>query len=125
MSSFFPLLISPDLTILFPLVRLTVCLLVQIISYTQDAISFGSPQFEGRVGFQAQMPSVDVSLLINNTQESDSGRYFCQVVAPGIPSFTKEFTLEVKGNLIFFTHLSLSLLIYQHEAQIIILLSVL
>lgn len=67
-----------------------------IISYTKDLMSFGPSQFEGRVRFERQMPSFDVSIVINNTQESDSGRYACQVIIPGGPAFTRELNVEVK-----------------------------
>ncbi|XP_056267463.1 endothelial cell adhesion molecule a [Pseudoliparis swirei] len=67
-----------------------------IISYTKDSMSVGSSQFKGRVGFSSSMPSRSVSLYINNTQESDSGRYLCQVIMPGNPGFTSELRLDVK-----------------------------
>ncbi|XP_078121626.1 endothelial cell adhesion molecule a [Sander vitreus] len=67
-----------------------------IISYTKGSMSLGSSQFKGRVGFYASMPSSDVSLYINNTQESDSGRYFCQVIMPDNPGLTAELSLDVK-----------------------------
>uniref|UniRef100_A0A667YVX5 Endothelial cell adhesion molecule a n=1 Tax=Myripristis murdjan TaxID=586833 RepID=A0A667YVX5_9TELE len=67
-----------------------------IISYTKDSISVASPQFKGRVGFMSAMPSTNVSLYINNTQESDSGRYFCQVIIPDNPGLTAELSLDVK-----------------------------
>ena len=60
-------------------------------------MSVGSVQFKGRVGFSSSMPSRDVSLYINNTQESDSGRYLCQVIIPDNPGLTAELRLEVKG----------------------------
>lgn len=66
-----------------------------IISYTPDSISFGSPQFGERVGFTATMPSTNLSLYINNTQESDSGRYLCQVIIPGAMGLTGELSLNV------------------------------
>ncbi|GLD47248.1 endothelial cell-selective adhesion molecule-like protein [Lates japonicus] len=66
-----------------------------VISYTKDSISVGSSQFKGRVGFFSTMPSRDVSLYINNTQESDSGRYVCQVIIPNNP-LTKDLQLDVK-----------------------------
>lgn len=69
----------------------------QIISYTPDSISFGSPQFGERVGFTATMPSTNLSLYINNTQESDSGRYLCQVIIPGAMGLTGELSLNVNG----------------------------
>ncbi|XP_076607032.1 endothelial cell adhesion molecule a [Chaetodon auriga] len=67
-----------------------------IISYTKGSMSVGSSQFKGRVGFTTSMPSRDVSLYINNTQESDSGRYFCQVIIPDSPDLTAELSLDVK-----------------------------
>lgn len=67
-----------------------------IISYTKGSISVGSSQFKGRVGFTTSMPSRDVSLYINNTQESDSGRYVCQVISPDNPGNPAELLLDVK-----------------------------
>ncbi|XP_035522513.1 endothelial cell adhesion molecule a [Morone saxatilis] len=67
-----------------------------IISYTKDFMNVASPQFKGRVGFTSSMPSRDVSLYINNTQESDSGRYLCQIIIPGFPGLTAELSLDVK-----------------------------
>ncbi|XP_074528839.1 endothelial cell adhesion molecule a [Halichoeres trimaculatus] len=68
----------------------------QIISFTKGSTSFSSPQFTGRVGFTATMPSLDMSLYINNTQESDSGRYLCQVIIPNNPGHTNTLLLNVK-----------------------------
>ncbi|XP_040007196.1 endothelial cell adhesion molecule a isoform X2 [Xiphias gladius] len=59
-------------------------------------MSVGSSQFKGRVGFTNKMPSRNVSLYINNTQESDSGRYLCQVIIPDNPGLTAELSLDVK-----------------------------
>ncbi|XP_069569817.1 endothelial cell adhesion molecule a [Brachyistius frenatus] len=67
-----------------------------IISYTKGSKSVGSSQFKGRVGFISNMPSRDVSLYINNTQESDSGRYLCQIIIPENPGLTAELSLDVK-----------------------------
>lgn len=67
-----------------------------IISYTKGSMSVGSSQFKGRVGFANSMPSSDVSLYINNTQESDSGRYLCQVIIPDDPGLTAELSVDVK-----------------------------
>ncbi|KAM9348161.1 endothelial cell adhesion molecule a [Symphorus nematophorus] len=67
-----------------------------IISYTKDSMSVGSSQFKGRVGFTSTMPSRDVSLYINHTQESDSGHYLCQIIMPGSPGLTAELNLVVK-----------------------------
>ncbi|XP_071780619.2 endothelial cell adhesion molecule a [Centroberyx gerrardi] len=66
-----------------------------VISYTKDSISVGSSQFQGRVGFTAAMPSTNLSLYINNTQEADSGRYICQVIIPGDSGLTAELSLNV------------------------------
>ncbi|MEQ2158764.1 hypothetical protein GOODEAATRI_015758 [Goodea atripinnis] len=68
----------------------------QVISYTKGSINEGSAQFRGRVGFLANMPSSDVSLYINNTQESDSGRYVCQVLIPDVFMEPVEVMLDVK-----------------------------
>lgn len=70
---------------------------LQIISYTKGSMSVSSNQFKGRVGFVSSMPSSDVSLYINNTQESDSGRYFCQIIIPDNQDLTAELNLDVKG----------------------------
>ncbi|KAM9846560.1 endothelial cell adhesion molecule a [Aulostomus maculatus] len=67
-----------------------------IIAYTKGSMSEGSSQFQGRVGFTATMPSTDASLYINATQESDSGRYICQVLIPGSSGLTAELSLDVK-----------------------------
>uniref|UniRef100_A0A3Q3VXG6 Ig-like domain-containing protein n=1 Tax=Mola mola TaxID=94237 RepID=A0A3Q3VXG6_MOLML len=67
-----------------------------IISYTKGSISVDSSQFKGRVGFTETMPSYNVSLYINNTQESDSGRYLCQIISPDNPGLTAELSLDVK-----------------------------
>ncbi|XP_051902227.1 endothelial cell adhesion molecule a [Hippocampus zosterae] len=67
-----------------------------IISYTKGSISVGSSLFKDRVGFTSRMPSSDVSLYINNTQESDSGLYLCQVIIPDNPGLTGELSLDVR-----------------------------
>lgn len=81
----------------FCILTLALCALVQIISYTKGSKSVGSSQFKGRVGFTETMPSYNVSLYINNTQESDSGRYLCQIISPDNPGLTAELSLDVKG----------------------------
>lgn len=73
------------------------CCAVQIITYAKDFTNVGTSQFLGRVGFSSSMPSRDVSLYINNTQESDSGRYLCQIIFPNNPGLTAELSLDVKG----------------------------
>uniref|UniRef100_A0A3B3HX95 Endothelial cell adhesion molecule a n=1 Tax=Oryzias latipes TaxID=8090 RepID=A0A3B3HX95_ORYLA len=69
--------------------------IVLVISYNKGSTVYGS-QFKGRVGFVNQMPSQDVSLMINKTLESDSGRYACQVITSGTVPFVTEFSLNVK-----------------------------
>ncbi|KAG9265397.1 endothelial cell-selective adhesion molecule-like isoform X1 [Astyanax mexicanus] len=68
----------------------------QIISYTSGQIGMGSPEFRKRVGFAMSMPSTNLSIYINNTQESDSGRYLCNVIIPGAPGLSGELRLNVK-----------------------------
>ncbi|XDV54356.1 hypothetical protein PO909_022658 [Leuciscus waleckii] len=67
-----------------------------IISYVSGELSPGTPQFAGRVGFVHQMPSTNLSLFINNTKASDSGKYMCQVMIPGATGTTGELILNVK-----------------------------
>ncbi|XP_072302997.1 endothelial cell adhesion molecule a [Eucyclogobius newberryi] len=67
-----------------------------IISYTKDSVNVGSSQFKDRVGFTDPNPASNISLYINNTQESDSGRYLCQVIIPNSPGLTAELSLDVK-----------------------------
>ncbi|KAL0174156.1 hypothetical protein M9458_030124, partial [Cirrhinus mrigala] len=52
--------------------------------------------FRRRVGFAMSMPSANLSIYINNTQESDSGRYHCHVIIPGAPGLSGELHLNVK-----------------------------
>ncbi|KAG9351513.1 hypothetical protein JZ751_022764 [Albula glossodonta] len=66
-----------------------------IISHLAGDTSQGSSQFTKRVGFTDSMPSTNVSIYINNTKESDSGRYLCQVIIPGGKGLTQELTLNV------------------------------
>lgn len=67
-----------------------------IISYTKGSVSSGSSQFKDRVGFTDPNPRTNISIYINNTQESDSGRYLCQVIIPNSPGLTAELSLDVK-----------------------------
>ncbi|KAJ8347584.1 hypothetical protein SKAU_G00261730 [Synaphobranchus kaupii] len=67
-----------------------------IISNTAGVPSHGSPQFMKRVGFTEAMPNSNLSIFINNTRESDSGRYLCQVIIPEATALTGELTLNVK-----------------------------
>lgn len=67
-----------------------------IISYTKGSVNVGSnSQFQGRVGFTDPNPLTNISLYINNTQETDSGRYLCQVISPS-GGLTAELSLDVK-----------------------------
>ncbi|XP_034768743.2 endothelial cell-selective adhesion molecule-like [Acipenser ruthenus] len=63
----------------------------QIISYSGGQQSQGDP----RVGFMHTMPSSNVSIYINNTKESDSGRYSYNVVIPGQTGFSGGINLTV------------------------------
>ncbi|XP_066507234.1 endothelial cell adhesion molecule a [Hoplias malabaricus] len=62
-----------------------------IITYMNNQENRG-PQFKHRAGFVHAMPFYNLSIYINNTLESDSGTYVCQVI-PGSP---KNLTLTVK-----------------------------
>uniref|UniRef100_A0A8C1AQJ4 Endothelial cell adhesion molecule b n=3 Tax=Cyprinus carpio TaxID=7962 RepID=A0A8C1AQJ4_CYPCA len=68
----------------------------QVISYFSGQIGIGSTDFRRRVGFAVSMPSANLSIYINNTQESDSGRYHCHVIIPGAPGLSGEVDLNVK-----------------------------
>ncbi|KAG5268350.1 hypothetical protein AALO_G00211630 [Alosa alosa] len=67
----------------------------QIITFTSGQIGI-SPEFGKRVGFAMPMPSTNLSIYINNTQESDTGRYLCNVLIPGAPGLSGELRLNVK-----------------------------
>nr|XP_023681882.1 endothelial cell-selective adhesion molecule-like isoform X1 [Paramormyrops kingsleyae] len=68
----------------------------QVISYSSGQIGIGSPEFRSRVGFALSMPSTNLSIFINNTQEADTGRYLCNVIVPGAPGLSGELSLNVK-----------------------------
>ncbi|KAK9962035.1 hypothetical protein ABG768_007420 [Culter alburnus] len=68
----------------------------QVISYSSGQIGIGSADFRKRVGFAMSMPSANLSIYINNTQESDSGRYICNVIIPGGIGLLGELNLNVK-----------------------------
>ncbi|TKS80854.1 Endothelial cell-selective adhesion molecule [Collichthys lucidus] len=61
-------------------------------------VGHGQNDFTKRVGFSATMPSANLSIYINNTQESDSGRYICTVIIRGSAGITGDVRLNVKGN---------------------------
>nr|ACN91268.1 endothelial cell-specific adhesion molecule [Danio rerio]CAP71896.1 unnamed protein product [Danio rerio] len=67
-----------------------------IISFVNGDFSHGTSQFAGRVGFFHNMPNTNLSLYINNTKVSDSGRYVCQVMIPGASGLTGTLNLNVK-----------------------------
>ncbi|XP_007231181.3 endothelial cell adhesion molecule a [Astyanax mexicanus] len=66
-----------------------------IISYINGDVAVG-PVYKGRAGFDNEMPNNNLAIYINNTVESDSGRYTCQVILPTIPGPPKSLTLDVK-----------------------------
>ncbi|XP_055736172.1 endothelial cell-selective adhesion molecule isoform X3 [Salvelinus fontinalis] len=70
--------------------------LKKVISYSNGEPGIGSPEFRKRVGFSLSMPSANLSIYINNTQESDSGRYLCNVIIPGAAGLSGEMRLNVK-----------------------------
>ncbi|XP_051253271.1 endothelial cell-selective adhesion molecule isoform X1 [Dicentrarchus labrax] len=67
----------------------------QVINFSSGEVGHGQNDFSKRVGFSVTMPSANLSIYINNTQESDSGRYVCIVVIPG-GGITGEMHLNVK-----------------------------
>ncbi|XP_038550009.1 endothelial cell-selective adhesion molecule [Micropterus salmoides] len=68
----------------------------QVINYSSGEVGHGHNEFTKRVGFSATMPSANLSIYINNTQESDSGRYICSVIILKSPGITGEIHLNVK-----------------------------
>lgn len=64
-----------------------------IISYMSKPVV--GDKYKDRVGFVHRMPNSNLSIYINNTVESDSGRYLCQVVLPETHEVPKELTLNV------------------------------
>lgn len=71
---------------------------VQVINFSSGEVGHGQNEFTKRVGFSVAMPSANLSIYINNTQESDSGHYVCNVLIPGAPGIIGEMRLNVKGN---------------------------
>ncbi|TRY88280.1 hypothetical protein DNTS_009326 [Danionella cerebrum] len=67
-----------------------------IISYVSGELSYGTSQFAGRAAFVHKMPNTNLSLFINDTKVSDSGRYMCQVMIPSASGLTGTLTLNVK-----------------------------
>ncbi|XP_029301742.1 LOW QUALITY PROTEIN: endothelial cell-selective adhesion molecule [Cottoperca gobio] len=68
----------------------------QVINFSAGEIGHGLNEFTKRVGFSAAMPSANLSIYINNTQESDSGYYVCSVIIPGSIGILGEVRLNVK-----------------------------
>ncbi|XP_056139692.1 endothelial cell-selective adhesion molecule [Lampris incognitus] len=68
----------------------------QVINYSAGEVGHGQNEFTNRVGFSVAMPSANLSIYINNTQESDSGRYMCSVIIPGGAGILGEMSLNVK-----------------------------
>ncbi|KAK0133278.1 Endothelial cell-selective adhesion molecule [Merluccius polli] len=68
----------------------------QVINFSSGEVGHGQNEFSWRVGFSVTMPSANLSIYINSTQESDSGRYFCSVIIPGAPGISGEMRLNVK-----------------------------
>ncbi|XP_073342138.1 endothelial cell-selective adhesion molecule, partial [Pagrus major] len=67
-----------------------------VINYSSGQIGYGQNEFTKRVGFSVAMPSANLSIYINNTQESDSGLYVCIVIISGAPAISGDIRLNVK-----------------------------
>ncbi|XP_041665586.1 endothelial cell-selective adhesion molecule [Cheilinus undulatus] len=68
----------------------------QVINFSSGEVGYSQNEFTKRVGFSMAMPSANISIYINNTQESDTGRYFCSVIVPKGLSISGEMSLNVK-----------------------------
>uniref|UniRef100_A0A087XP66 Endothelial cell adhesion molecule b n=1 Tax=Poecilia formosa TaxID=48698 RepID=A0A087XP66_POEFO len=68
----------------------------QLCNFVRRKVGHGQNEFTKRVGFSVTMPSANLSIYINNTQESDSGLYFCHVIVPGGRGISGELRLNVK-----------------------------
>ncbi|XP_029026818.1 endothelial cell-selective adhesion molecule isoform X2 [Betta splendens] len=68
----------------------------QVINFSSGEVGHGQNEFTKRAGFSVAMPSANLSIYINNTQESDSGRYVCNVIIPGAVGISGEMRLNVK-----------------------------
>ncbi|XP_015284883.1 PREDICTED: endothelial cell-selective adhesion molecule-like [Gekko japonicus] len=53
--------------------------LLQVLTYIEGKSKVEEMYLKHRVGFLYPMPSSNVSIVINNTQEEDSGQYMCTV----------------------------------------------
>ncbi|KAG7279042.1 hypothetical protein CRUP_031678 [Coryphaenoides rupestris] len=58
----------------------------QVINFSSGEVGHGQNEFTQRVGFSVAMPSANLSIYINGTQESDSGQYICSVIIPASPA---------------------------------------
>ncbi|XP_072569761.1 endothelial cell-selective adhesion molecule [Paramormyrops kingsleyae] len=67
----------------------------QVITYTSAGVGTVDLQFFNRVEFFHKMPSTNISIVINNTQEADSGQYNWQVVVPRGTGYNGEVKLTV------------------------------
>ncbi|MEQ2217963.1 hypothetical protein XENOCAPTIV_027049 [Xenoophorus captivus] len=70
----------------------------QVINFSSGKVGHGQNEFTNRVGFSVAMPSANLSIYINNTQETDSGLYFCHVIVPGGHGISGELRLNVKAS---------------------------
>ncbi|XP_013867871.1 endothelial cell-selective adhesion molecule [Austrofundulus limnaeus] len=68
----------------------------QVINFSSGKVGHGQNEFTKRVGFSVAMPSANLSIYINDTQETDSGHYMCHVIVPGEQGLTGEMRLNVK-----------------------------
>ncbi|XP_077421440.1 endothelial cell-selective adhesion molecule isoform X2 [Vanacampus margaritifer] len=68
----------------------------QVINFSSGEVGHGQNDFNKRAGFSAAMPSANLSIFINNTQESDSGRYVCDVIIPGGTGISGQMRVNVK-----------------------------
>ncbi|XP_075956192.1 endothelial cell-selective adhesion molecule [Anarhichas minor] len=68
----------------------------QVITFSLGKVGHSQNEFNKRVGFSAAMPSANLSIYINNTQESDSGQYLCSVIIPGSDGISGQMHLNVK-----------------------------
>uniref|UniRef100_A0A8C5N390 Endothelial cell adhesion molecule b n=1 Tax=Gouania willdenowi TaxID=441366 RepID=A0A8C5N390_GOUWI len=68
----------------------------QVINYSSGEVGYAKNDFNKRVGFSMGMPSANLSIYINNTQESDSGRYVCNVIVREGDGLSGEIRLNVK-----------------------------